>query len=575
MMQYRTWLHLLVVALFLLAGCTTPATETPAPATPEPRAETPTPAPTANPAATATAQALRETIRLPTTEPPTLDPSLATDQVSGDVIVQLFEGLVGVDERGTVVGVGAESWDASEDGLTFTFTLRDTARWSDGRPVTAGDYEYSWRRAIDPKTASDYASLFYPLRNAVKIHTTGLDAQLLGVTAKDDRTLVVTLEEPAAHFLRVVSTWPYSPLRRDVIERFGDRWTDPAAIVTNGPFILREWKHDERLVLDRNEIYFGERPQVRSAIYRIFPLDAGDQVLAAYEAGELESIGTGTPFEIPPAQVDRVLADPKLRQEVRTFPQSATMFLALNHRRPHLRDPRIRIALGQVIERDKLLRTALKRVGEPAVGLQPEGIGGRQPILWPTEDIGQARQRFADAGFLDGKGFPPLTFTFNNAPQWRVFGEYLKQRYLDTLGVELKLEPMEWSAYLRWRRGEEWAASGDIARAGWFSDFEDPYPWYNVLWDSREDAIAFNTGWRDDDYDRLVREARGDLDRTSRDARYDQAEAILAREYPSIPIFHYALRTLVKPYVQGYEPERVLGLTRLKSIRLNDRARPD
>ena len=574
MIRPPTWLSLLLVLATLVVGCTS-STTTPTPAPGETREATPTVAAPVDPAATATAQALRETLRLPTTEPPTLDPTLATDQVSADVIVQLFEGLVGFDERGAVVGLGAESWDVSDDGMTYTFVLRAETRWSDGQPVTANDYEFAWRRAIDPRTATDYASLFYPLKNAVKIHNDGLDPQLLGVSAKDDRTLIVTLEGPATHLLRLISTWPFSPLRRDAVEQFGDRWTDPAHILTNGPFVLKEWQHDRQLVLERHDAYAGERPQVRQVVYRVFPADASDQVLAAYEAGELDALGPGTVFEIPPAHVDRILADARLRQEVRTYPQSGTMFLAINHRRPHFQDPRVRIALGQVVERDKLLRSTLERVGEPALGLQPEGIVGREPIIWPSEDVEQARQRLAEAGFPDGEGFPQITFTYNDSPQWRVLGEYLKQRYQDTLGIDLKLEPMEWSAYLRWRRGDEWAANGDLARAGWFSDYEDPYPWYNVLWDSREDPAAFNTGWKHDEYDRLVREARGEPDTGVRADQYRQAEEILAGEYPAIPLFHYALRTMVKPYVQGYEPERVLGLTRLKLVRLNDRAGPD
>lgn len=575
MIRPPTWLSLLLVLMILIVGCSSPPT---APAT-EPGSQPPEATPTvpapANVAATATAVALRETLHLATTEPPTLDPTLATDQVSADIIVQLFEGLVGFDERGSPVGLGAESWEVSDDGMTYTFVLRAEPRWSDGQPVTAGDYEFAWRRAIDPKTAADYASLFFPLKNAVKINTEGLDPQLLGVTAKDDRTLIVTLEAPATHFLRLVSTWPFSPLRRDVVELHGDRWTDPAHIVTNGPFVLSEWTHDKQIVLDRHDGYAGERPRIRQAVYRIFPEGAGDQVFAAYEAGNLDALGPGTAFEIPPAQVDRVLADAKLRQEVRTYPQSGTMFLAFNHRRPHLQDARVRIALGQVIEREKLLRGVLRRVGDPALGLQPEGIVGREPLAWPTEDVEQARQRLAEAGFPDGEGFPQITFTFNDSPQWRALGEYLKQRYQDTLGIDLKLEPMEWSAYLRWRRGEEWAANGDIARAGWFSDYEDPYPWYNVLWDSREDPAAFNTGWKHDEYDRLVREARGEADGSVRADQYRQAEEILAGEYPALPLFHYALRTMVKPHVQGYAPERVLGLTRLKLVHLDDRARPD
>ena len=164
-----------------------------------------------------------------------------------------------------------------------------------------------------------------------------------------------------------------------------------------------------------------------------------------------------------------------------------------------------------------------------------------------------------------------MTFTYNNNPQWKLMGEYLQQRYKDALGVRLKLDPMEWAPFLSWRRGEDWQARGDLYRGGWFSDYEDSNNWYNVLWDSREDPVVFNIGWKNDDYDRLVRAAQAELDRERRRQLYQQAEEILGREYPAVPVFHYALRTLVKPYVENFEPERVLGLTRLQKVKLAER----
>ena len=140
----------------------------------------------------------------------------------------------------------------------------------------------------------------------------------------------------------------------------------------------------------------------------------------------------------------------------------------------------------------------------------------------------------------------------------------------DALGIELKLEPMEWTAFMRWRRGEEWVNNGDLARGGWFSDYEDPYNWYNQIWDGREDAASFNAGWKHELYDAFVREAALTFDRTERTKLYSQAEEILATEYPSIPIFYYASRTLVRPYVTGFEPERLLSLVRLKRVRLDE-----
>ncbi|MCC6179189.1 MAG: peptide ABC transporter substrate-binding protein [Chloroflexi bacterium] len=556
--------------LGLLVAC---AGEARAPATPTPAPATPTLAPTGtpDPAATATATVRRLTLRMPTTEPPTLDPALATDAASVQVVAQLFEGLVELDQSGEPTPAGAASWAIGDDGLTYTFTLRLERRWSDGRPVVAGDYEYAWRRAVDPQTASDYAPLFYPLKNAVRVHNDGLDPQLLGVVARDDRTLVVTLEQHAAQFLRLVSMWTFAPVRKDVVEQFGDRWTRAVAIVTNGPFRLAEWRPDTQIVLERNDSYGGPPPQIVRAVLRAFPAGAADQALSAYESGDLDTLGGGATFEIPPGYVERIASDARARAEVRTYPQSATLFLAVNHRKPHLQDPRVRMALGQAIERKHVLRQVLQRVGDSALALVPEGIDGRDLAAWPAESLDEARAKLADAGFPGGKGFPPLSFAFNTSTQWKQLGEYLRDRYRDTLGIEVKLEPMEWSAFLKWRRGDGWAKDGDLARGGWFSDYEDPYNWYNQIWDSAEDPASFNAGWQNDEYDSAVRDALGQLDRAARTDLYHEADGILAAEYPSIPIFHYGVQTLVRPYVQGFEPERVLALVRLKNVSLGDR----
>ncbi len=556
----------------LLAACQssgTPessTTDTPAAAHVTPTAPPPTP----NVSATATARAQIQSIRMPTTEPPTLDPALATDHSSVQIAIQLFEGLSEIDEAGQPVPLGAERWEVGDDGRTFTFSLRGDRMWSDGTPVTAADYVWAWRRAIDPRTAADYASLFYPIKNAVRIHAERLDPALLGVTARDARTLVVNLDEPIAHFPRLTALVTFAPLKKEALERHGDRWTRPENIVSNGPFRLVEWQHDRQIVLERSPTYPGADRLMPRATFRIFPEDAAAQVLSAYEGSSLDVFGTGASFEVPPQDAERILGDPASRPSVRTTAQSGTLFLAVNHRRPHLQDPRVRRALGQVIERERVLREVLRRIGTPALSLVPDGIVGRDEGRWPVEDVGAARAAMADAGFQDGKDFPPITLTFNVSPQWSQLADYLKERYRDALGVELKLEPMEWTAYARWRRGEEWTAGGDLARGGWLSDYEDPHNWYGQIWDSREDASSFNAGWKHELYDAYVREGVMTLDRDQRSALYNQADEILAAEYPSIPIFHYASRTHVRPYVRGFEPERVLSLVRLKRVRLDE-----
>jgi oligopeptide transport system substrate-binding protein len=505
-----------------------------------------------------------QVVRLPTIEPPTLDPGLAADATSIDVISQLFEGLVAFDDQGTIHPVQAQAWQVSDDGRQYTFQLREGLRWSDGQPVTARDYEYAWKRNIDPKTASDYANALYPIRNAERIHQQGGDPNTLGVRAVDDRTLAVQLEEPAAYFLRLAATWTLFPLPRWAVERSPDAWTEAKSIVTNGPFKLEGWRHDQDLTLVRNDDYWGTKPTLTRAVYKIFPDGAEEQMLAAYEAGEIDLSTTN--YRLPPAQVERLRNDSKLKNELHQFAASDTRFITINHRRPELRDPRVREALGISIERERLLRDVLKQPGQPATSLQPEGIAGRKPDLWPKEDVAHAKQLMAEAGYPDGRGFPEITFTYNTADVWKALAQYLQQRWKDTLGITLRLDNMEWKVFLKWKFEPGWTERGDLYRGGWVSDYEDPNNWYNMLWDSAEDPTQFNGGWANPEYDTLVRKARGEQDVAARSALYEQAEALLARDYVHIPINYARYEVLVKPYVQNYAPPRVMGNTPLAKM---------
>jgi oligopeptide transport system substrate-binding protein len=415
-------------------------------------------------------------------------------------------------------------------------------------------------------TASPYANAFAAIKNGQAIIDEELGPEQLGVQATDDRTLVVTLERPASYFLSLASTWTLFPLRQDVVEGSGDRWTEAANIVTNGPFTLQEWQHDTRIVLARNEGYWGTKPAIIMATFRIFPEDGADQMLAAYEAGEIDTTGAGVGSSLPASQIDRIMADPVLSQELKTFKQSGTYMLILNHRRPHFQDVRVRQAIGMALNRRELLDDVIKQAGEPASGIQPEGILGRQPDAWPQEDVAAAQQLMADAGYPNGQGFPEITLTFATSATTRLLAEYTQQRLLDTLGISVRLESMESAVFLRWRRGDEWVQRGDMYRASWFSDYEDPENWYNHIWDSQSDPTVYNAGWQNAEFDRLVRQALLETDTARRTALYQQADRAMAQDYPHIPLWHDEIRSLVKPYLRGYVPARVLGLTPLRSM---------
>ena len=527
--------------------------------------------PTPEPGGAVVRQAMAGEVRLPAIEPPTLDPGLAQDLGSLDIITQVFDGLVALDGSGNPAGVGASSWTISSDGTVYTFTLRPGVLWSDGKPVTAQDYAWAWKRNVSPLTASPYANAFFAIKNGQAINDGEMDPELLGVEARDDRTFVVTLERPASFFLSLASTWTLYPLRQDIVEGFGDRWTEAANIVTNGPYTLQEWQHDTRIVLTRNEQYWGPKPAIPTATFQIFPEDGAEQMLAAYEAGEIDTTGAGIGSSLPASQIDRIMADPVLSQQLRNFKQSGTYFFIVNHRKAHFQDARVRKAIGMALNRRELLDDVIKQPGEPASGIQPEGILGRQPSAWPQEDVAAAQQLMADAGYPNGQGFPTISLGFTGTLTNRLIAEYTQQRLKDILGINLTLMSMESRALLDWRRTGDWQQNGDLYRGSFFSDYEDPENWYNHNWDSDNDPGSYNGGWQNAEFDRLVRQALLETDASRRVALYSQADRVMAQEYPHIPLYHDEIRALVKPYLKGYVPARILGLTPLRAMSLDAR----
>lgn len=498
-------------------------------------------------------------LRLASPRPGSLDPALASDAPSLDLALALFEGLVAFDAAGEPYGVQAERWQASADGKTYTFWLREGLRWSDGTPLTAADYVFAWRRNIAPAFGSPGASSLAIVANATLIQSGGAPANALGAAAPDDRTLVVNLEQPASHFLRLAATPALFPLPRHVIAAHGTTWTRPELLTGNGPFILAE-ATDAQLVLTPSGTYWGARPALERVEVRLFPDGSDAAQVAAYDSGEVDVVhhltadGPGGPL----------LADPARAAELRLFEEQSTVFVAVNTRRPALKDPRVRQALGMALDRQHLLRV-LRLPGKPTSSLQPEGIAGRAPALWPEEDPAAARALLAQAGYPDGQGFPELTFTFNVSATWRALGERLAARWRDTLGISVRIEGLELGAFLRWRAALD-DRKGDLYRGGWTGEYGDPASWYNALWDSRADPTQLNTGWRSGTYDALVRRAAAESDPAARAALYGDAEALLADEYPAIPLYQPGRRALVRPYVQGFVLDPAGGAVLLRAV---------
>ncbi|MBI4492380.1 MAG: peptide ABC transporter substrate-binding protein [Chloroflexi bacterium] len=485
----------------------------------------------------------------------TLDPGLAYDSETIPVVQLLFEGLLAVDEQGKLGPRGAQRWEVSPDGLTYTFFLDPRARWSDGQAVRADDYVFAWQRNVDPATRSPYAPVLFALKNGAAINSGRLRPDQLGVRARDDQTLVVSLESPAPYFPSLVATWTYFPLRRDLLQRLGERWSEPGSLVGNGPYVLQPIQAGE-VVLARNDRYVGPRPGVERIVFRDYA-NAG-QAMDDLRRRELDIMPYSASLK------DVIAQDPQLAPLLRSFPRSGTAFLVLNHRRQALQDARVRRALGMALDRAALLDEVTGGAGEVARSLHPPGIAGRDPALWPKEDVAEARRLLAEAGYPDGRG---LELVMAVPSVVDPLGRELQQRWKDTLGVTVRL--MEVDSVPALRDSDAWRNQIDLYAGSWQSDYEDPYNWFNLLWDSQHDPGQYNSGWRNPDFDGLVRAAQAELNPARRTELYHQAEQIMATDYPLIPLYYPVEQYLVRPEVQGFQPGRTALAVPLLGVSLS------
>ncbi len=319
------------------------------------------------------------------------------------MLQNLFEGLVFIDQRDGSLQMGvAESMDVNDEQTEFTFVVRDGVTWSDGTPLNANDFEWSWKRVLDPETKSEYTTALYPLKNAVKIDSGEVPLEELGVNAADEKTLVVTLEGPTPYFPLLAATWTYYPVPRHVVEAEGDAWVEAGTMVSNGPYVLTAWEHDQSMTLERNENYYGEQPTITRADYTLFT-DPVAQALVAFENNELDQA------QVAGADLDRARNDPNLGPLVQVFPRSGTAFIICDTTTPPTDDVRVRQALALAIQRDALANGVLKGEFSPAQTILPPDIPGYNEAAALGEDVEKAKQFLADAGYADGQGFPELT----------------------------------------------------------------------------------------------------------------------------------------------------------------------
>jgi oligopeptide transport system substrate-binding protein len=485
-------------------------------------------------------------------EPETIDPATVSGQPGGRAARHLFEGLVynhSVDLH-PIPGM-AHSWDVSEDGRTYTFHLRP-ARWSDGVPVTAGDFVYSWERVLDPETASKYANMLYPIENAEAYNRGEIDDPArLGFRAENDSTLVVELHSPCAYFLYLCCFYTMLPVPRQAIEAHGEDWIKPENIVSNGPFLLHDWLLNRKLVFHKNPDYW-DADHVTLEVTDAITSDNINANFNLYMSGILDWADAGA---VPLFVIPQLLQRP----DFHVAPYLSAYFYRFNVERPPFDDVRVRRAFQLATDQESITRYVMRAGQIPAGGVVPPGLAGYEEAAIPERNVEEARRLLAEAGYPDGKGFPHAELLFNTSESHKHIAEVLQEQWRGALGVQVELVNQEWKVFLATTRAKDYW----ISRGGWIGDYPDPNTFLD-LWTSNNGNNR--TGFADPGYDALIDRAARTQDPRKRLELLTEAEDwILNDESIILPLYYYVVMNL-------YDDEDFAGLTPnlLNMINLRD-----
>jgi oligopeptide transport system substrate-binding protein len=493
-----------------------------------------------------------------------LDPQLAVNLPEMDVASALFEGLVVEDpvDLHPVPGV-AERWDISADGLTYTFSLRPSAKWSDGSVVTADDFVASWRRALTPTLAAENAGLLYVIQGAEAFHKgVNPDFAQVGVRAVNPHTLVVKLEHPAPYFLSLLTHAVWLPVPMATIGKFGaaaergNRWTRPENFVGNGAFTLKTWRPNQEIVVEKSATYW-DAAHVRLHAIRFHPFDSMDAAERAFRAGQLH-----VTYVLPYGKIETYRREAP--QFLRSDPYLNTYFLRLNTTQPVLADARVRRALALAIDRSALVEKVLHGGQEPATAITPRGLPGYTPPPGLATDSAAARQLLSDAGYGPDHPLPHLILLFNTSENLRLVAEALQEMWRRELGITVELVNQEYKVVLSERR----AGHFQLILGDWVGDYLDAStfltPW-------QRDSPNNHTGWGSAEYDALLFAAMRDANLATRALAMQKAEALLLDAAPIIPLFYNAHTFLLQPSVKGWQPT-LLDHHPYKDVWLEERA---
>ncbi len=477
-------------------------------------------------------------------DPRTLDPSLVTGVPGFNVLQDLFEGLVTLDEKGNLIPGVASSWQTSPDGKTWTFHLRNDVRWSNGKPVTAGDFVYAWRRQVNPMTGSEYSQALTPIRNAVQIAEGNMPVDRLGVEAPDPLTLVVHLRDPTPYLLSLLTNCYLFPLYEPAIQRWGDSWTQPGHMVSNGPFELESRVINGHISLVKNP-YYWDAGQVKLSKVVYYPISNADSATDQYLAGSID-------FTDELNASEKALLQRELGSQVVLAPYFGTAMLSYNLTKPPFQNnPKLRLALNMAIDRDILVKYVQRGIGIPAYTIMPP-LPGYHPELphWATLPTEQrhalARKLYREAGYSKEHPLQAVLTYPSGGPGGRRMMEALAAMWQMTLGAKIQIYNIEWKVFLQDLQMKQPEFYWDA----WIGDFPDPFTFMQLYLTN----FGMNYGeYHNPQFDALVNEAAGTQDTAQRYKLFAQAGAILNDDAPFLPISHYESTHLIKPYVKGWQ----------------------
>lgn len=484
----------------------------------------------------------QQVFRFMFSEPTSLDIGLVVYGANGTQF--LFERLVMLNENNELVPAAASRWETNRTGDRWTFHLRPDGRWSDGRPVTAHDFEYAFKRFLDPKNGNPFAYFYYEIKGAKAFNQSlTTDPASVGIRAQDNLTLIIETERACPYLPYIVAFGTSAPVPRWQVERFGAKWTEPEHCVSNSSYRLTAWAHGASLTFGLNEQYAGPHKSTLEQI-RILFSDATHSALAAYENNETDWIFLDAP------DLARVRDDPVLKKELAIEPYPATWYLFFRTEQAPFNDVRVRQAISHAIDREAICRVALQGLGLPAYSMIPPGLPGYAgDRLRPLQafDPTIARQLLAEAGYPGGRGFPKTELWLRNAPaSLRTVAEALQAMLKDQLGIDVTIQLTERKLYTE----KMLQRTLPLSLITYSSDFPDPGNMLAQVWHSQPEGSGRHD-WKNERFDQLVDQASGEMNPSKRLELYQEAERLLISDAGGVFLLHPKFAELRKAWVRG------------------------